>query len=272
MNTSPATLAQAQKLLALFAEAKASTEQVQQLLANGELLKQLLRAEDLRQVDRSAFAALLVSPAPQIDWSPLSGSPDSYFDQIVHRNQLRKWGLATKVLDKLGQQLANCTLTHNGLLPVSVELWLGRDLAYNWQEQMLWLADGVRELGYEWHEYFDASKISFYAGAQSPRRKSAQVVGLDLARYWDRENGLVPHEVRQQQQSWPGLSVATLLAFNPQMVVSMDGETVPCMFAPGLVVDSDGLPVFDRCGRGVCVDDYWGVGTWYDASVASFRE
>jgi hypothetical protein len=79
----------------------------------------------------------------------LAGAPDSYFDQIVHRNQLRKWGLTTKVLDKLGQQLANCTLTHNGLLPVSVELWLGRDLAYNWQEQMLWLADGVRELGYE---------------------------------------------------------------------------------------------------------------------------
>jgi hypothetical protein len=56
------------------------------------------------------------------------------------------------------------------------------------------------------------------------------------------------------------------------MVVSMDGETVPCMFAPGLVVPSGSLPVFYRCGRGVCVDDYWGVGAWYDASVASFRE
>ena len=68
--STPATLAQGQKLLALLSEAGATVEQVQTLLANGDLVRVMLLA-DLARVDREAFETLLVPQPVSTDWTPV---------------------------------------------------------------------------------------------------------------------------------------------------------------------------------------------------------
>lgn len=249
------------------------TKQFLQNLGTGGLTLESLRGVN-QQPDLARAMVAALSPAqPSIDWSPLIGSPDSYFERLVRWNQLRGWDIGNTRLDELAAELQNTLWGHSDLYPLSLDLWLGRDLAYNWTEVMWCLGEGVRALGYDWEEGFDVSQLSFYDSGTSPRRhKTARPTGLDLSRYWDRKNGLVPIEVQGQQTSWPGLSVAWLLALNPQVAVVMDGETVPYLFAPGLVVDSHCSPVFGGDVHEVEVCAIHKALRWYSTSVVSFRE
>lgn len=254
---------QTRKLLGLFGD-DPTVEQVQNILGNGDLFKQLLET-DLTKVDRELFAAALRPPVPQPSYTPVA----DYVDRIMARNELRDWGFTAKHADALRQQLEG--LDHAGpLAPVGVRIWRGRDLAYNWAESIAWLQDEVKAQGLEYYKYFD-SVPTFSPGSEIKGKHSLTAVGLDFS-LWDPKDGLVPNEVRPQQPCWPSLEVPDLLCLNPQLIHIMDGENFPFLMATGLVVVSDDVPNFSRCERGFYVFYYWADDAWYPAAMVRSRE
>ena len=142
---------------------------------------------------------------------------------------------------------------HSGpLMPTSVSIWLGKDLAYNWGEMMVWVKDEMKALDCEFQTYFSPNQLSFLPGSERTGRRRLSVVTLDLVdTYWDPVDGVVLRDVRPLRSSWPGLEVATLLALNPQKYAEMNWLTVPNMFVPGMVINSnpDWAPCFFRTGH-----------------------
>jgi hypothetical protein len=260
--TTPASLDQGKKVLDLFQ--KATTEEIQNFLSNGDLVKAMIVA-DLSKVDRSAFATLL-APAPKsINWTPVN----EYAEKIAARSKLRGWGLTKAQIDSFAATLKD----HAGpLLPTGISLWLGRNLQYNWDEAMAWLNDEVSARNEKFKPYFDASRLSFYPGSEQSGKRKLTAVGLDIDVLWDRTNGFSPKGTRPHRATWPGLEVAWLLALNPQVYLGIDYETIPAFWAPGLVVGSDSVPYFSHGTDEAFIGDYWDVYQWCVSSVVSFRE
>lgn len=219
-----------------------------------------------RMVDAIDVYPQQASPKSYLPWTPV----DQYVDRIMARSQLRGWGFTSDDADKLSATMHD----HDGLLmPTGVSIWLGKDLAYNWTEMTTWIEDEVKVLGFTFQTYFNPDRLSFLPGSEcAGRRRKLDDVELDLATFWNPTNGVIPRDVRSSRPKWPGLEVATLLALNPQVYVAMDGKTIPYMFAPGLVVDSDCLLRFYRNARKVYADGGWVVYRWYCTSVVAFRE
>lgn len=264
------TLSQGQKFLALVAEADTTREQVQNLLANGDLVKALLGATDLGRVDRDAFRALL-APAPKpvtpIRW----GSAADYAAKLCDWNDRFRFGLRNQQIDELFAVLPD----HAGpLQPTGISLTLGKGLRHDWEVVMKVLEYELQKLGVKFTEYFDASRLSYFPGSEPAKAKTPQLEGalLDLQTFWDLQNGVMPREARRQRSRWPGLEVAWLLALNPEVFLAMNGETIPFMWATGLVVDSGRLPYFYRDSDGAFVRDYWGGCGWGGGSVVAFGE
>ncbi len=267
----PGTYKQAERLLELVGELNPTTDQLQNLFGAGDLLKQMA-ATDLSQVDRLSFAAVLDGtlklPVPSIPWTPVK----EYVERIMDRSEIRGWGLTKTQAAKLATQLA--THDHAGpLTPTGVSIWLGKNLEYNRAEAIAWLEDEVKALGFSFTDHIGSGRTLFYPGSQVTSKRQIHAVSLDLGKFWNPTDGLIPRQVRaKDQQRWPGLEVFWLLALNPRVYVAMDGKIVPYMFAPGLVVDSDYLPRFDRNGRECYVDDHWDDSTWCKAALVAFRE
>lgn len=262
----PASFGQASRLLEFFKELNPTNEQLQKFFGAGDLVKQMLNCPDLSKIDRSAFSALLFSkPNLTIPWTPVG----DYVDRIMKRSELRGWGFTEDDVKKLVYALHD----HFGnLYPTSVSMWLGKDLKFNWSELMLWIKDEVEALGYEFTEYFDVSRLSFFPGSEMSGKKSMDIVDLDLQTFWNPNEGIVVRDEKPRRKKWPGLEVAVMLALNPQIYIMMDGKVVPYMLAAGLVVGSDGLPHFNRDGREVYVSDFWDDSQWYNTTMVSFRE
>ena len=166
---------------------------------------------------------------------------------------------------------------HDGLLlPTGIKLTLGRGLQHDWEVGMKILAYELDKLGVRFTEYFDASRLSYFAGSEPehPDGVELDVALLDLQTFWDPRSGIVPREVRKQLkgQPMPGLEVVWFLALNPQVFLAMDGKTMPYLWAAGLVVDSDSRPYFGRDSDGAFVLDGWDGGRWRGDSVVAFRE
>ena len=262
--TTPATWKQRGKLDTLFGD-DPSSDQIQQVLANGDLFKLLLTADDLSKVDRDAFAALLKPSVPQPSYTAVS----DYVDRIMARSELRGWGFTQKHADALWLELEGHD--HAGpLAPIGVKMWLGRDLAFNWAERIAWLNDTIAAEGLAYCKYFDSTP-TFHPGSEIKGRLSLAAAGLDLS-LWDRQNGLVPNEVRPKQSCWPSFEVPDLLCLNPSLMHVMDGENFPFLMAPGLVADSVNVPGFLRYGREVSVYCSWPDGGWYDSAMVTSRE
>ena len=260
----PASFEQASRLLEFFKEAKPTSEQLQRFFGAGDLVKQMLNCPDLSKVDRSVFSRLFV-PKLTLPWTPAS----ELIDRIMKRSEKRNWGFTTADADKLARTMHD----HFGdLYPTSVRLWLGKTLKFNWSELMLWIKDEVEALGYEFKEYFDVSRLSFFPGSEMSGKRSLDVVDLDLETFRNPDNGIVVRDERPKRKKWPGLEVAVLLALNPQIYIMMDGKVVPYMLSAGLVVDSDYLPLFYRLDRKVYVHDRWDDDRWYGSAVVAFRE
>jgi hypothetical protein len=262
MPMSEASLKQAKQVLDLLSGM--STDEVQNLIKRGDLVKMLAQA-DVSRIDSDAFAALLKPPVPQPSYTAVS----DYVARIMARSELRGWGFTQKHADSLSAQLEGHD--HAGpLAPVGVKMWLGRDLTFNWAERIAWLKDIVAAEGLTYYQYLDSTP-TFHPGSEIKGNLSLAAAGLDLS-LWHRQNGLVPNEVRAQQSCWPSLEVPDLLCLNPSLMHVMDGENFPFLMAPGLVVGSDRVPLFARDGREVYVFYYWAVGRWYFTAMVRSRE
>lgn len=256
--SAPASLKQTKKLLSLFGD-DPSSDQVQNLLANGDLVKAMLGA-DLSKVDRDAFKDLLTPPKPPV---PLTAVSD-YYDRIVARAELRGWKLPQEQLDALKVQLE--TLDHaSDFQPVDISMWLGGDLAYNRAEAVAWLKDEVEAKGLEFVDYTGEGRTSFYPGSEQSGEPSISACGLDIQLFWNPTDGVVPKDIRESQPSmrWPGLEVFWFLALNPDLYLAIDFENIPGLLAPGLVVGSAFLPYLRRNEREAWVSDSWAVFRWF---------
>ena len=184
---------------------------------------------------------------------------NQYADRILARSKLRGWGFDGERGDptmRLAMNRVDLREHAGPLEPTGVMLWLGRDLAYNWAEALAWLKDELEaaNLDLTWYNYLENAAIAFYEGSEQEGNPNAGLVGLDFHTFWDRQNGVVPREVRPKRPNWPGLEVVWFLALNPQYCARMDGGTIPFLTAPGLVADSELPPgrarVLCRCPRG----------------------
>lgn len=245
---------------------KPPAEVFQYLIANGDLVKMLQDAGPrLSQVDRSAFGALLTPAPASINWTPVS----EYVEKIAARSKLRGWGLTKGVIESLASSLVG--KDHAGPLnPLGVQLWLGHDLAYNYDEMNCWLKDEVEARGENFKAYPDASQVSFLPGSELSGKRRAVAVGLDLQTFWDPTNGVIPRKVRSQRSRWPGLEVGWLLALSPQVYLAIDYKTIPGFIAPGLVVDSDCVLCFSHVSDDSFVSGNWDDYAWHVSSLVGF--
>lgn len=230
----------------ILADAGLSTEMVEKVIRCPYLGRKMVDAIDEPQQ---------ASPRSPIPWTPVA----DYVYRIMARSQLRDWGFTQADADKLSTTMHD---HHGQLMPTGVSIWLGKNLKFNWTEMTAWIEDEVKALEFTFQDYFGPSRLSFYPGSEVTGKRKLDVVDFDLATFWDSINGVIPGDVRSTRQKWPGLEVLQLLALNPQVCVAMDGKTIPYMFAPGLVVDSDSLPYFDRSDREVYVGDVWDGNQW----------
>jgi hypothetical protein len=259
---SPVSPEQIKKLLGLLGNP--SGLKLQTLLDNGgDLLKQMIDA-DLTRVDRSAFETALIPISVPIDWWPVS----KYVGKISEWNEMRHWGLTQTQIDAFAATLVDHL---DSAHPTGISLWLGHDLAFNWDEALACLEYEVEALGMKFTKYVESDKVSFFPGSEQSGEISLTVALLDIATYWDPINGVVPREVRTKEGRLPGLEVVWLLALNPQVYLMIDYETVPGLIAAGLVIDLDDLPYFRRDPSEVFVYDYPDNRRWGGRSVVVFR-
>jgi hypothetical protein len=262
--STPATLKQTRKLLSLFGD-DPSTEDVQNVLSNGDLIQKMLTA-DLSKVDRDQFAAALRPPMPRLNYTPVA----DLVDRIMERSSLRGWGFTKRHAVELHVQLAE--RDHIGpLAPVSVRIWRGRDLAYNWGESLVWLEDEVKAQGLEYHQYA-YSVPTFYPGSEIKGRHSLTAVGLGFS-FWNSENGFFPHQVRPKQACWSSLEVPDFLCLNPQLLHFMNGKTFPFLMSAGLVEGSNNVPFFyrdDERGFFILADSF--DDRWQSAAMVHVHE
>jgi hypothetical protein len=260
--STPASLDQGKKLLDLVQ--KCTTEQLQNILTNGDLVKLMFDAP-LKDVDRTAFSALLTPPRAPIAWRPVY----QYAFKIIEWNKLRGWGLTTTQITTFAKTIVDHL---DPLHPTGISLWLGRDLPYNWEEVMACLKLEVEALGENFTPYVGAERVSFFPGSKQTGGRKLTVALLDLATYWNPTDGVVPNEVRKIEKRLPGLEVAWLLALNPEVYVASGYETIPGLIAAGLVVGSDRVPGFAHGSVQAYVDGYWAGSRWRERSVVAFRE
>lgn len=193
---------------------------------------------------------------------------EQYQEKIRARAELRGWKIPEDQLVTIGQ----ATDYHTGPLePTSIKLWLGGDLAYNVAEALAWLKDELEAAGIdlEWYNYLEGVSLSWFPGSEMSGGPSLAITKLDFQTFWDRTNGVVPNEVRPKRPYWPGLEVIWFLALNPQYCELMDGETIPFLLAPGLVVDSGLVPSFRRNGRLFYADSDWADCRWLNTAMVA---
>jgi hypothetical protein len=222
-----------------------TAQQFQQLLSNGHLIKALIaHIDELGEVDRSAFESVLdgngAFSGKPIPWT----SPKQYMERIEARAVLRGWpqfhGASVSSFDrkdyKLQEELRYAS--HGGpfdLRPLGMEIWLGGTLEHNLTEALAWLSDEVEGLGGRIRVDFDASTARFRPGCEiEDVDPFMHPTNLDLVAHWDPK-----HQARLRNLSGsrqPGLELVWLLALNPQVLLAINGQSVPYMIAPGVTV------------------------------------
>lgn len=233
----PASFDQAKKLLDLFGGS--DSRQMQDLIAHGYLLQDLLACPDLGKVNRTDFRALLHPEAASVAWTPV----EDYADRIAARNDLCGWGLTSAQISLFGSSLN----PHADLLkPAGLSLWLGRDLKYNWVQAVAWLEDEIRALDSLLRIYISSDRVTFWPGCEIKGPARLRPVRLDMSTTWHPSEGLIPAKVRlNRDMDLAGLEVAWTLALSPQIYLAIDGRMFPAMLAAGLAVDTTGVPTFD---------------------------
>ncbi len=262
------TFNQSRRVLDFFDEVGATNEQLQNWLGAGDLQKLMLSA-DLSKVDREAFRALLAPKQKEISWMPVA----EYGHKLRDWNDRFRLGLFEEQINELVAKLPDHAGPHK---PTGISLTLGKGLKYDREVVQQIIKYELGKLGVAFADYLDGARISYFPGSEPRKSKTPQlgVALLDIGRFWDSENGVVPRQVREQLkgQRLPALEVDWLMALNPQVFVAINYQTVPGFLAAGLVVGSGGLPYFHRGSDGAFVRGYWDDDQWHFLSVVVFRE
>jgi len=218
-----------------------SDVQSKNLNRNPHLESLLSNCSNLSQFNSERFKALLNEEPVEIPWT----STDQYIERIMKRNDKRNWGLTMYNVKCFMLYLKK---HRSSLNPTGVNIWLGKGLVYNWTEAMFWLKDELEALNHDFKISFDTSRIKFRSNFKRRSDCGLFAVKLDVGTYWNPVNGIAPWDILRSSsiKVWPDLSIPFTLALNPQVFTKMDGKTIPYMWAPGLVIDSNNLPVFYR--------------------------
>lgn len=263
---SVATMGQATEITGKLRDV--SRDRVQRLIDGWDLVVKLMDV-DPDSIDRLAFDALL-NPSAQLPAGLLT-PVDQLVARFMARNELRNWGFTDNDAESLRQQLQGHD--HAGpLLPLSLSIWLG-SLERTWAEALLWALDTAREVGLTADNYLANVKPEFYKGSEfRGRKRQLDVVGLDFQTFYDPVNGIAPDRIRPQRERWPSLEVLYFLALNPGYLKAMDGNKLPWLMAPGLVVHGVNVPFFYRYGRGFFANSSWSYASLALTAVVAFRE
>ena len=200
-----------------------------------------MNCSNLSKFNGEIFKALLSNRQITIPWTPT----DQYLELIMARSDERKWGLTKYNARSFAISLKDHS---SSLMPTGVNIWLGKSLEFNWTEAMIWLRDEVEALGHNFKISFDPSRLNYKSKFKRRSDCGLYAVRLDIGTYWNPVNGIAPWDVLRNSSVpiWPDLAVPFTLALNPQVFTKMDGKTIPYMWAPGLVIDSNSLPMFCR--------------------------
>jgi len=186
-----------------------------------------------------------------------------YVDRIMKRSKLCKWGFTSKDAAKLRKRLKGYE-HENPYMPIGVDIWLGRDLQYNWLQVTDWLRDEVMTSGHKLLVFFKSSDLSFLPGCGRKSGLGLSIVKLDFKTFWNPLESLSDKKVLSNRPIWPGLEIAWFLALNPQIFTNMDGAIIPYLQAPGLVVYETGMPSFYHDEHFVYI-----MPNWHDNSSRS---
>lgn len=236
-------------------------------------LEPIATRKALEQVSKGQFE-LAAPKKPRRPRKPVYGhfTPvENYAELIAARRDLRGW----QVTDELINQFAHDLVPHSGrLAPTSARFWLGGDLRYNWDEFRLWALEEAAKADLMPNDWVASMSASFWPGSERTGEPSLGVCGLNLETYWRPGEGIVPRDIRQPGQDWPGLEVPVFLALNPVYMLAMNSEAsgLPFLLAPGLRIGSERLPWFDRSGRDFGADCYWDYYRFHGTALVCFGE
>lgn len=211
-----------------------------------------------------------LAPRPKsINWTPVS----QYADKLRDWNQRFRLGLSEEQIS--GLVLPDHAGSHQ---PTGISLTLGKGLEGNRNVVQQIIEYELSKLGVAFTDYIGKNdrSVKYYRGSEPEKSRKPQlgVALLDIGRFWYPQNGVNVRGVRQQLagQRLPGLEVDWLMALNAQVFAAIDYETVPGFLAPGLIVYSDGVPVFDWYSGEAYVGDIWDHVRRGGRSVVAFRE
>jgi len=225
-----------------FLEKLNLTERQYDIFFKSSHLKNILfNCKNLSKFNGDRFKSLLNDEPVEIPWTPTN----LYLERIMKRSDERKWGLTEYNARSFTISLRE---HFSSLMPTGVNIWLGKSLEFNWTEAMIWLKDEVGALGYDLKVSFDASRLFFRSNFKRRDECGFHAIKLNLAKFWDPVNGVAPWDVLRDLSNWvwPDLAIPFSLALNPQVCINMDGKTIPYMWASGLTIDSNSLPIFYR--------------------------
>lgn len=245
----PSTLAQATQVLEAIG--RLSKEQVQGLIERGDLLKSLATCPRLHSINSFTFNEFINTETwPSIPLTPVS----DFTRRIKIRSDKRGWGFTQSEIDKLAADLLE--RNHSGkYMPTSVNIWLGKDLAYNWTEMMLWIKDEINYLGCTFnYQDFNEKYIELLElppdSTYSYESRILETTKLDLSTF--KESSIpehhTPKKMRTSRDSWPSMEILALLALNPQVFVNMN-----CRLVSGIWILGLNIKKTDRFGNNLVV-------------------
>ncbi len=228
-----ASLAQGKQLLELFAGA--TTDEVQRLIAAGDLLKLMMQV-DLSRIDREAFAALLISPPPA-----LFCTPQEVLGRFLIYQGENDWPFGLDILSQLRETMpTNHVSDLNKVL--ALDVWLG-DLPTTFEALAGWIEYEQRQAGNGFWRWGELRSDAKYLCLLDPKRygklPSVKWVELDMLANWDKRNGTQPRDVRDPKTS-AGRQVMTAFAIHPAYPPAIDYETIPGAWMAGLQANIPG--------------------------------
>jgi len=223
-----ASLAQGKQLLELFAGA--TTDEVQRLIAAGDLLKLMMQV-DLSRIDREAFAALLISPPPA-----LFCTPQEVLGRFLIYQGENDWPFGLDILSQLRETMpTNHVSDLNKVL--ALDVWLG-DLPTTFEALAGWIEYEQRQAGNGFWRWGELRSDAKYLCLLDPKRygklPSVKWVELDMTA----NRGSRPKDVRDKSSA--GLQVMTAFAVHPAYPPAIDYDTIPGAWAAGLQANIPG--------------------------------
>jgi len=233
------TDAQAWELRQQLARAGLSPDMAELMLRNSSISVVMMRA--LR-----AHLTSNISPL-KINWK----HPSLFSRTIEGWGVECGWSLPDALIEGLQQALVG--RRHPGpLQPLSVDFWLNKTLPDNLQ-LVLWRLRHVAKCREEEFDCIDLRRCTAPDDQGGDERYLRPVV-LDLSKYWDLNDGIVPAEVMSAEPRWPGMAAVCLAALNPDVVFRSDDELVPALVIPGIRVGDDEILRIRRGVDGLIVD------------------